>query len=104
MIWNKSEFTSAIPLKSFGAICTQWSPQNWGHPSTSPPRGANLVRHRRLESVHDQREHRRERSAVRDALATGSEPPHPKGFGDPWDGDKDGKRYVTGDQAAVLRN
>jgi hypothetical protein len=55
------------------------------------------------DKAFKKREHRRERSAVRDALATGSKPPHPNGFGDPWDGDKDGKRYVTGDQATVLR-
>lgn len=55
------------------------------------------------DKAFKKREHRRERSAVRDALATGSEPPHPKGFGDPWDGDKDGKRYVNDDQEAVLR-
>ena len=55
------------------------------------------------DKAFKKREHRRERSAVRDALATGTEPPHPKEFGDPWGGDKDGKRYVTGDKDAVLR-
>ena len=55
------------------------------------------------DKTFKKREHRRERSAVRDALAVGSEPPHPKGFGDPWDGDKDGKKYVTDDREAVLR-
>lgn len=49
------------------------------------------------------REHRRERAAVRDALATGAEPPHPKSFGDPWDGEKDGKRYWSSDAAGILR-
>lgn len=39
------------------------------------------------------REHRRERAAVRDALATGGDVPHPKAFGNPWSSEKDGKRY-----------
>lgn len=40
-----------------------------------------------------QREHRRERTAVRDALASDKDPPHPKEFGNPWSSDKDGKQY-----------
>ena len=41
-------------------------------------------------------EHRRKRAHVRAALARGDEDmPAPKLFGDPWDGDKDGKQYVT---------
>ena len=55
------------------------------------------------DKAFKKREHRRERSAVRDARATGSEPPTPKAFGDPWVGDKDGKRYVTDGQEAMLR-
>lgn len=41
-----------------------------------------------------QQEHSRERAAIRDALRTDKEVlPHPKGFGDPWDSEKDGKLY-----------
>ncbi|MFO1173615.1 MAG: hypothetical protein U1E48_00150 [Paracoccaceae bacterium] len=39
------------------------------------------------------KEHRRERRAVKTALIAGEQPPHAKGFGDPWSGDKDGKAY-----------
>ncbi|MDO6413736.1 hypothetical protein Q4F19_05015 [Sphingomonas sp. BIUV-7] len=41
------------------------------------------------------REHRKERAAVRAALAREGEPPHHKQFGDPWLSDKDGKTYVA---------
>lgn len=45
------------------------------------------------EKKFKQQEHQRERSAVRDALNSGKEIlPHPKEYGDPWDGPKDGKR------------
>lgn len=35
--------------------------------------------------------HRSERLQVKLALATSEEPPHRKSFGDPWNGEKDGK-------------
>lgn len=38
-------------------------------------------------------EHRRERAAVRAALATGGDIPHRRAFGDPWLSGKDGKQY-----------
>ena len=42
-------------------------------------------------------EHSRERTAVRDALRTDKEViPHPKEFGNPWLGPKDGKIDYTG--------
>lgn len=38
-------------------------------------------------------EHRRERRQVRAAITDGTDAlPHPRGFGDPWDAAKDGKR------------
>lgn len=37
------------------------------------------------------KEHRKERRAVKSALASEREPPHPLTFGDPWNGPKDGK-------------
>ena len=48
------------------------------------------------------REHRKERVAVRVALACDGEAPHHKQFGDPWLSDKDGKQYVPG-QPDLLR-
>lgn len=39
------------------------------------------------------REHRRERTAVRDSLATGADIPDSRAFGNPWASEKDGKRY-----------
>lgn len=45
------------------------------------------------------REHRRERSAVRDALATGGDLPHPKAFGNPRSSEKDGKQYWSDPRA-----
>jgi len=39
-------------------------------------------------------DHRRnDRRDVKAALVAGAEPPHPKIYGDPWKGDKDGKLY-----------
>lgn len=38
-------------------------------------------------------EHKRERAAVRVALAADDATPHPKEFGDPWRSQKDGKRF-----------
>jgi hypothetical protein len=44
------------------------------------------------EKEFKQQEHSRERAAVRDALKTDKEVlPHPKEFGNPWSGPKDGK-------------
>ena len=42
-------------------------------------------------------EHRRERTHVRVALrqAEDADLPHPKLFGNPWDGGRDGKRYLS---------
>lgn len=51
-----------------------------------------------------QQEHSRERAAVRDALKAEKEVlPHPKGFGDPWNSDKDGKKYQSNDQEKAKR-
>lgn len=38
-------------------------------------------------------EHRKERAAIRIALAAGNDMPHHKMFGDPWLSGKDGKQY-----------
>jgi hypothetical protein len=47
------------------------------------------------EKEFKQQEHQRERSAVRDALRSEKEVlPHPKEYGNPWAGPKDGKRYL----------
>jgi len=40
-------------------------------------------------------EHRRERRAVKVALAASEDPPHPKVFGNPWDSCKDGKYHMS---------
>lgn len=43
-------------------------------------------------------EHRRERTHVRVALRQSQDGellPHPKQFGNPWDGGRDGKRYLS---------
>ena len=47
-------------------------------------------------------EHGRERAAVRQALANGTDAPDPKLFGDPWRGEKDGKQYAP-DRPDILR-
>ena len=39
-------------------------------------------------------EHSRERAAVKIALNQGEEPPSPRNFGDPVQGEKDGKQYL----------
>lgn len=50
------------------------------------------------EKKFKQQEHSRERAAVRDALRTDKEVlPHPKEFGDPWDGPKDGRQIRPAD-------
>lgn len=41
-----------------------------------------------------QAEHRRERAALRSAFAAGDDPPAARLFGDPWNGEKDGKLYA----------
>lgn len=47
-----------------------------------------------------QQEHQRERSGVRDALKTDKEVlPHPKQYGDPWKGMKDGKQFWDNEKA-----
>lgn len=38
-------------------------------------------------------EHRRERRAAKAGIAAGQEPEHPRAFGNPWHGEKDGKAY-----------
>jgi hypothetical protein len=49
------------------------------------------------EKEFKRQEHQRERSRVRDALRTEKEVlPHPKQFGDPWSGPKDGKMDWSG--------
>lgn len=39
-------------------------------------------------------EHRRERRAGKVSVAAGEDPEHPKNFGNPWKGEKDGKTYL----------
>jgi hypothetical protein len=41
-------------------------------------------------------EHRRERASVKIAVRQAKDAPDPKLFGNPWAGEKDGKRYFTG--------
>lgn len=56
------------------------------------------VIHSDTEKSYKQDEHRRERSAVRQALRTTQDDaavPHPKKYGNPWAGPKDGKRFWT---------
>lgn len=52
------------------------------------------------EKAFKQLEHRRERRAVKVAIGEDRDMPHPKVFGDPWDGPKDGKCY---DRDMVMR-
>jgi hypothetical protein len=49
------------------------------------------------------REHKRERTVVRDSLAVGVDVPHPKQFGNPWASEKDGKRYWHAAEAKDMR-
>ena len=49
------------------------------------------------------REHRKERRAVADALRLEDEMPHGRAFGDPWNGDKDGKLYVSNEDPSIRR-
>ncbi|WP_375463055.1 hypothetical protein [uncultured Methylobacterium sp.] len=37
--------------------------------------------------------HRQERAATRSALVRDADAPHPRAFGDPWNGEKDGKLW-----------
>lgn len=39
-------------------------------------------------------EHRRERRTIKAKLRHDDDLPDPKAFGDPWDGDKDGKQWL----------
>lgn len=56
------------------------------------------------EKEFKQQEHQRERSRVRDALKTDKEVlPHPKEFGDPWNGPKDGKQVWLDDPERAKR-
>lgn len=48
-------------------------------------------------------EHRRERCAVRAAIANEGELPAPKAFGDPWNGLKDGKLRLAEDCPDLMR-
>lgn len=52
------------------------------------------------EKEFKQQEHQRERANIRTALANiddeGEVLPHPKQFGNPWAGPKDGRRYHGG--------
>lgn len=50
------------------------------------------------EKPYKKDEHQRERTAVRQVLHTTQDDasvPHPKKYGNPWSGPKDGKRYWT---------
>ena len=49
------------------------------------------------------REHRRQRRAVKVDVVLGREPVHPKAYGDPWRGEKDGKLYRGAGDAEALR-
>ena len=56
------------------------------------------------DAVYKRHEHRRERAAVRRALLTGESMPHPRRFGNPWRGPKDGKhRLAMGNRARWMR-
>lgn len=55
------------------------------------------------DKPYKRREHRRERSAVRDALNTGSRIPNTKRFGDPFASEKDGKLYWAGASEKDMR-
>lgn len=55
------------------------------------------------EKKFKQREHRRERTHVRDALRRGEEPPDRKAFGNPWAGDKDGRQWLSDPDERSLR-
>jgi hypothetical protein len=48
-------------------------------------------------------EHRRERRAVKVALAASEDAPHPKLFGNPWASCKDGKGYMPDPEPKDLR-
>lgn len=48
-------------------------------------------------------EHRRERRSVKVSLDSGLEPEHPKAFGNPWRGEKDGKAYLDNPSAGDMR-
>lgn len=54
------------------------------------------------EKEYKRQEHQRERAGVRTALANfdteGAPLPHPKEFGNPWGGPKDGKRIQKDDR------
>ncbi|MGU3286423.1 hypothetical protein [Methylobacterium mesophilicum] len=49
------------------------------------------------------RGHRQARAAVRVAIAAEADIPHPKAFGDPWNGEKDGKHWHGNRHPDLLR-
>ncbi|MEE9924011.1 MAG: hypothetical protein PBV01_11685 [Brucella anthropi] len=55
------------------------------------------------DKLFKEAEQRRERRAVRSAIKAGDDLPHPRKFGDPWDGQKDGKRWLDGRDSRYLR-
>jgi hypothetical protein len=48
-------------------------------------------------------EHRRERRAVRNAIKAGEPIPDARLYGDPWDGEKDGKQWLNDQNSRYLR-
>ena len=50
-----------------------------------------------------QREHQRERSAAKIAIARGDDPLPPKAYGNPWSAEKDGKQYISDRWPEILR-
>ena len=65
------------------------------------PIGANTCAE--SDKTYKVAEHRRERAAVRDALRNERDAPHPKTFGNPWKGEKDGKHWWSRATAAFFR-
>lgn len=47
--------------------------------------------------------HRQARAAARVALAADTDPPHPKAFGNPWKGEKDGKHWFGDRHPEMMR-
>ena len=55
------------------------------------------------DKLFKQAEHRRERRTVKALLDAGAEPPPAKTFGDPWDGQKDGKQWLDEPPPKLMR-
>jgi len=55
------------------------------------------------DKLFKQAEHRRERRAVKALVNAGEEPPAAKTFGDPWDGQKDGKVRLRDPDPKLMR-